>query len=135
MPFESVGEVRNYFHWEDPYWASRENVRRVTARFFGRAPVYYLVHWNEGALPADLDARVADGTVCAADFEGAVLAEPTNYTCLFCDAQLRAAVVDGANPILGKGRAARLRAHTFVRKCPVCHHEIAGGVVEFLPPL
>ncbi|MCK9879078.1 hypothetical protein MXD59_25525 [Frankia sp. Ag45/Mut15] len=55
--------------------------------------------------------------------------------CPFCDARLRAAVADTGNPILGKGRAVRLRAHDFVRECPVCHQKITGLVVEFLPPL
>ncbi|WP_261554725.1 hypothetical protein [Frankia tisae] len=135
VPFESDDVVRNYYHWEDPYWASRDNIRRVTARFFSGSPIYYLMHWNAGTQLAGLDARAADGSVREEDFAGAVLVEPMDYTCPFCDARLRAAIVDPGSPILGKDRPARLRAHTFIPDCPVCHRETRARVAEFLPPV
>ncbi len=133
VPFESDAEVQKYIHEEDVYWASRENIRRITAKFSRLPPFYYLMHWNQCTQPVGLDAKVADGSVREEDFAGAVLAEPVGYRCRFCDAHLRAAVVDRGNPILGKHLPARLRAHEFVQECPICHHEIARNVVEFIP--
>ncbi len=135
VPFKSDAEVRNYYFWEDRHWASRENIRRVTAQFFGFSPIYFLMHWNEGTQLAELDAKVLDGSVREEDFAGAVLAERLDYRCRFCDALLPAAVVDHGNPILGKDLAARLRAHEFVEECPICHQKTTADVVEFLPPL
>ncbi len=135
VPFESSLEVIKYYPQEDPYWAARENVRRVTARLLGDAPVYYLMHWNPGTQLAGVDAKVEDGSVSETDFADAVLTETMGYQCRFCDTLMRAAVVDGGSPIHRRDLAARLRAHEFVRECPHCHHQITGLVAEFLPPL